>query len=195
LAPCYAAGHIHVGGLVDWTTAELAAKITLRETITKVDCARTGSPCDTFCDPMEPNSTGESTTLSAFWTAVGFTGLHLEVGSGPPGEFGYFLIGSGRDFQGIAIGQGRLCLGTGIGDSIGRYNVAGSILQSIGQFNAAGELENLSGTSHFGTGYDVPYAIPNQVQTIQPGETWHFQMWHREAGGSSNFSNALSVTF
>tara|TARA_Y100000590_G_scaffold148772_1_gene170921 strand:+ start:317 stop:1750 length:1434 start_codon:yes stop_codon:yes gene_type:complete len=31
--PCYVAGHIHVGGLVDWDTAHEAVKITLRETI------------------------------------------------------------------------------------------------------------------------------------------------------------------
>ena len=31
--PCYVAGHVHVGGLVDWDTAHEAVKITLRETI------------------------------------------------------------------------------------------------------------------------------------------------------------------
>lgn len=193
--PCYAAGHVHVGGLIDWNTARLAAEITLRETIAKVDCARSGSPCDTFCDPMDPNSTGASTQISGVWTAVGFTGMHLEATSGPPGEFGYFLIGSGRDFQGVAVSQGRLCLSTAAGETIGRYNVAGTVMQSLGQFDNSGTLVNMSGTSHFGTGFDVPYAIPNQANTIQTGETWHFQLWHRESGGASNFSNGLSVVF
>ncbi len=31
--PCYLAGHVHVGGLVDWDTAHEAALITVRETI------------------------------------------------------------------------------------------------------------------------------------------------------------------
>ena len=35
--PCYLAGHVHVGGLVDWETAHEAAKITLREIIKIVD--------------------------------------------------------------------------------------------------------------------------------------------------------------
>jgi len=35
--PCYTAGHVHVGGLIDWDTAHEAAKITLREVIKVVD--------------------------------------------------------------------------------------------------------------------------------------------------------------
>ena len=31
--PCYLAGHVHVGGLVDWDTAHEAVLITVRETI------------------------------------------------------------------------------------------------------------------------------------------------------------------
>ena len=34
---CYLAGHVHVGGLIDWETAHEAAKITLREVIKIVD--------------------------------------------------------------------------------------------------------------------------------------------------------------
>jgi len=35
--PCYTAGHVHVGGLIDWETAHEAAKVTLREVIKVVD--------------------------------------------------------------------------------------------------------------------------------------------------------------
>jgi len=35
--PCYLAGHIHVGGLIDWETAHEAVKISLREVIKVVD--------------------------------------------------------------------------------------------------------------------------------------------------------------
>ena len=31
-------------------------------------------------------------------------------------------------------------------------------------------------------------------RAIQPGETWRFQAWYRD-GGSSNFSDAVAVTF
>ena len=35
--PCYTAGHVHVGGLIDWEIAREAAKVTLREVIKIVD--------------------------------------------------------------------------------------------------------------------------------------------------------------
>jgi len=35
--PCYTAGHVHVGGLIDWEIARVAAKVTLREVIKIVD--------------------------------------------------------------------------------------------------------------------------------------------------------------
>ena len=35
--PCYTAGHVHVGGLIDWETAQEAAKVTLREVIKLVE--------------------------------------------------------------------------------------------------------------------------------------------------------------
>jgi hypothetical protein len=40
-APCYLAGHVHVGGLIDWVTAQEAAKITLREVIRIADQYKT----------------------------------------------------------------------------------------------------------------------------------------------------------
>ncbi len=35
--PLYTAGHVHVGGLIDWDTAREATKVTLREVIKYVD--------------------------------------------------------------------------------------------------------------------------------------------------------------
>ncbi len=56
------------------------------------------------------------------------------------------------------------------------------------------------GTSGNGKGYDVPIELPftwfyGEAIYVVPGQTWHFQLWHREANGSSNLSNGLSVTF
>ncbi len=31
--------------------------------------------------------------------------------------------------------------------------------------------------------------------SIMFGETWHFQLWHREDAGESNFSNGLSINY
>ncbi len=157
-----------------------------------IDPPAVGTP---FCDPMNVNSTGASTTLSGTPIAGG-SGLHLEATQGPPTEFGYFLVGTGVDDPGITISQGRLCLsGTG-GNFFGRYNVSGGALNSVGQFDAAGVMQNQVGTSAVGSGYDVPLELPFAGSpTILAGDTWHFQLWHREAAGESNFSNGLSVTF
>jgi hypothetical protein len=38
--PLYSAGHVHVGGLIDWETAQEATKVTLREVIKYVDLFR-----------------------------------------------------------------------------------------------------------------------------------------------------------
>ncbi len=122
------------------------------------------------------------------------SGLHLEINSGPPSQFGYMLVSTGRNVPGIAISQGHLCL-TG---SLGRYNVAGGAYDSIGIFDAAGVFNNLPGTatSTGGTGYDVPTNIPiTGSPLITAGSIWNFQLWHRENGGASNFSNGLAVIF
>ncbi|HPF13736.1 MAG TPA: hypothetical protein PLJ12_05675 [Planctomycetota bacterium] len=97
----------------------------------------TGTP---FCNPMNPNSTGASTTLTgSFGSGVG-SGLHLEASSGPPNQFGYFLIGTASATPGIAVSQGRLCLSISGGNVFGRYNVPGGSLNSVGLFNAGGVL-------------------------------------------------------
>ena len=33
------------------------------------------------------------------------------------------------------------------------------------------------------------------LAAIQPGETWHFQAWYRDAGSANNFTDAVSVMF
>ncbi|MEZ6021012.1 MAG: hypothetical protein R3F17_13175 [Planctomycetota bacterium] len=147
-----------------------------------------------FCSPMDVNSTGASTTLTGSMGAVSGSGLHLEVTQGPPTQFGYFLIGTGSADPGTQVGGGRLCLALTAGNQLGRYNIVGGSMNSIGLFNASGVLENLVSTSSTGTGFDVPSTIPSIGGTIMAGDTWHFQVWHREVG-SSNFSNGLSVTF
>ena len=94
---------------------------------------------------------------------------------------------------GVPVSQGLLCLAP----PLGRYTpTAGSAQNSVGKFNAAGVFENLFGNSSVSTGFDVPAALPDPPGgTIVAGSTWHFQLWYRDVGGVSNFSNGLSVTF
>ena len=157
-----------------------------------------GSAGVTFCDPMNVNSTGVSTTLSGSFGSGVESDLNLQVSNGVPSEFGYFLIGTAVDDPGIMISNGRLCLSIAAPNAFGRYNF-GTTTNSIGAFDASGNLVNLVGTatSSGGLGYDVASTNP-LGGTIMSGETWHFQMWHRDTpagAGNSNFSNGLSVTF
>ena len=145
-----------------------------------------------FCNPADPNSTGMPTVLTgAFGSGVG-SDLHLESTQGPPTQFGYFLVGSSQNDPGVPIGNGHLC----VSGSIGRYNIAGTDFNSVGVFDGSGILQNVSNTSSTASGYDVPSAVPvSGTPTIMAGDTWTFQLWHREAGGQANFSNGLSVMF
>ena len=151
-------------------------------------------PCEvTFsCTPL-PNSTSMTTLLTGALTGSPGTGLHLEATQGPPSQFGYFLIGTGLQSPGVIVGSGRLCLATAMPNMIGRYNVPGP-MNSIGQFDAAGVLQNLVGTSTVGSGFDVPTMNPVGGM-IMAGQTWHFQLWHRDLPMTSNFSNFLTWTF
>ena len=142
----------------------------------------------TFCDPGQPNSTGSAAVLAGTFTG---SALHLEATSGPNNQFGYVVV-SGSTSAGIPISQGLLCLGS----PIGRYNAAaGATKNSLGRFEA-GVFVNLSGTSTSGTGFDVPADLPGPINgTITPGQTWNFQLWYRDIGANSNFTNGLAATY
>lgn len=155
-------------------------------------CAQSSAP---FCLPGGVNSSGGPSGLEAsFGSGVG-SDLHLEATGGPAGQFGYFLVSTGVLEPGGVIGDGRLCLT----NPIGRYNgtSGGTVAASTGVFDATGRFTNLSGTSTIGSGFDVPSFVPLIGSTITPGETLHFQLWHRDLnpGPTVNFSTGLSVTF
>ncbi|MCB9908356.1 MAG: hypothetical protein H6830_11610 [Planctomycetes bacterium] len=155
-----------------------------------------GSAGTPFCDPMDPNSTGVPTVMTASFGSGTGSGLHLEALDGPPGQFGYFLVGNAASDPGIVVSQGRLCLAIDGGNALGRYNLGLGEGNSLGIFDAAGVLQNLLGTSATGSGFDVPASLPLAGSpTLHAGDTWHFQLWHRESAGASNFSNGLSVVF
>ncbi|MCP3918740.1 MAG: hypothetical protein GY711_24605 [bacterium] len=93
----------------------------------------------------------------------------------PPGEFGYFIVGSGQQ-QFVPPGtQGTICIA---GGALGRFLQAGQIIQG-----PAGSIA-----------VDLTSLPLSPAHAVQPGETWNFQCWFRDLG-SSNFTDAVSVTF
>ncbi len=155
----------------------------------------TGETGIRFCDPMDQNSTGLPTILTGNIGSGSGSGLHLEAAQGPPGEFGYLLVGGGFTQPGVSLGDGRLCLTGGPNQVFGRYNSSG-IQNSLGVFDGLGAFISLGNPPPGGTGYDIPAQLPvTGLPQIQTGETWHFQLWHRDIPSSSNLSNGLSVQF
>ena len=143
-----------------------------------------------FCQPANPSSVGTPVTLADSGPGGGV--YHLEATGGPPGEFGIFLVAALPSAP-VTVSAGNLCLAP----PLGRYTqTAGPGLDSIGQFDSAGRLNNFAGTSSVGSGFDVPAVLPSPPGgLILPGSTWCFQLWYRDVGGVSNFSDGLAVTF
>ena len=133
-----------------------------------------------FCGPAVPNSSGLSAEIIAVGSNVaGGEPLGLIASNLPSNEFGYFLVGTGTGVVSPPGSNGNLCL---IGGPIGRFNRVDQIQHS-----------QLGGTC-FGIGVDT-LALPlNPEHSVMAGETFHFQAWFRD-GTSSNFTNAVSVTF
>ncbi|MDE0916357.1 MAG: VCBS repeat-containing protein, partial [Planctomycetota bacterium] len=144
-----------------------------------------------FCNPANLHSGGGFASLAA----SGFSGpgrYHLASNNGPVNQFGYFLLSAGFNDPGVPVSQGRLCLQA----PTGRYSpAAGGVLDSMGHFDAGGVFQSLNGNSSVGSGFDVPFNLPNPPGgIISAGATWNFQLWYRD-GVASNFSDGVSVTF
>jgi probable HAF family extracellular repeat protein len=136
-----------------------------------------------YCDSQSyPNSTlcsgrayaNGSTLFSANDITVGATALPLNA-------FGFFLTSrnQGSVFP-VNNSQGRLCLG----GFIGRYVGPGQIKNS-GTTGAFSIMVNLT-------------LMPQPFGGVssQPGDSWHFQAWYRDANPQtiSNFTDAVTVT-
>ena len=113
-----------------------------------------------FCHATANSSGDICRLLASDLPGVG-AGKHLEVQGGPPGQFGYLLVGSGANASSpIPIQFGLLCLDATGGNIIGRYNFATGGRFSVGEFDGNGVLQNLTGTSTVGSGFDVPVLLP-----------------------------------
>ena len=140
-----------------------------------------------YCDSV-PNSVGMATDMrSGSWLWVEGTQelsqMHtLHCLDMPLNQFGLMIAATETgDVLFPGGSAGRLCLG----GSFGRYNSQVASSGPGGVFTATID----------------PSAIvqPNGPVASAPGETWFFQVWHRDLGPggvpTSTFSNACAVTF
>jgi hypothetical protein len=136
-----------------------------------------------YCSPATSNSTGQSGSMAVIGSnAVGANDITLVAGTVSLHSFEFFLTSrdQGNVFP-VSNSQGRLCLGGFIGRYVGPGQVKNS--GSMGTFSLALDLSAM--------------AHPFSPVSAQPGQTWHFQAWHRDANPTltSNFTDAVSVTF
>jgi len=119
---------------------------------------------ESYCGPAVPHSAGASARMSLVGSIVlAQNDLTLHATDLPTHTFGYFLASTSAG--NTTVGQGTLCLGGGIG----RFNGPGQV-QSTGPL---GELALAIGTQQVPT--------PTGFTAMQPGQTWHFQCWFRDA--------------
>lgn len=132
------------------------------------------------CAPGTVNSTGTPSVLAARGSAVAEDQtLTLEAGFVRPGSFGFAIM---SQTAGLTVNpggsDGTLCL-DGV---IGRYTAQPGQADGSGRITIPLDLAAL------------PAPLPPAVQS---GETWFFQIWHRDLNPTptSNFTTAVAVTF
>ena len=145
--------------------------------VTGVDSV--GTP---FCGPAVPNSTGQTGVLVGLGSnVVADMDFSLQASNLNLNDFALPLVSLDQAFiQMPGNSVGNLCLG----GSIGRFNSLISPTGATGSFTVQIDLN----------------AIPQGagLVSVLPGETWNFQVWHRDTVNglsSSNFTQGLNVTF
>lgn len=128
----------------------------------------------------QPNSSGQVGTLKALGnSSVGSNLVILLSDQLPLGLPGYYLIATDPGFVPFFGGsQGTLCLG----GALYRLN------QNVQRVNAAGEVSRTLDLTE----------LPALGAQVLPGETWHFQFWHRDFIGvvsTSNTTQSAAITF
>lgn len=124
------------------------------------------------CTP-NANSTGAPSNLEANGSPhLADDLLSFRVTGLPTGRFAYFVMAASSGSTPVA--SGVLCLAPPL------VRFSGAVLNS-GPFGVVEFSPSLA-------------ALP-QNTTIAVGETWHFQLWHRDVGATSNFSDAVAVTW
>ncbi|MEM8712419.1 MAG: SdrD B-like domain-containing protein, partial [Planctomycetota bacterium] len=135
-----------------------------------------------YCGPAVNNSLGLPGELRASGSiAAAANDVRLLASQLPPGSLGYFIVGASAGFIPNPGGSsGNLC----ILPPLGRYVPFAAAVSPAGTMELDLDLT----------------AIPQPTSTVaaHPGETWRFQLWHRDGIGgvpTSNFTEGLAITF
>ncbi len=129
-----------------------------------------------YCSPAANNSSGSPATICAAGSnMVAATDLHLYAAELPDAQFGYFLASQTQGLFNPPGSSGLICLG----GNIGRYNQVANIIQ--------GPMGSIQ--------IDLTAIPVNPPTAVIPGDTWNFQCWFRDIGSTSNFTDAVRVTF
>ena len=123
-----------------------------------------------------PNSTGQSGVTSAQGSPIANDNdVTLTASQLPAGQFGYFIGSMTQGLFNPPASSGFICLG----GTIGRFN----------QPNLIGQGPT------FSIQIDTTAIPVFPPVAINPGETWNFQAWYRDAAGTNNFTDAVAIGF
>jgi len=131
-----------------------------------------------YCDPAVPNSTGVAGQLHVVGSdVVADQDLRLKGSDLPANKLCLFLASQTQGFiQQPGVSAGNFCLGA----PFARFNT---------------QAQN-SGPFGFATiDVDMTHIRTSPPQPILAGQTWNFQLWHRDSGGTSNFTQGVEVLF
>ena len=136
------------------------------------------------CDPQTPNSTGVFAQIGASGVPVAANNdMRLTVNQLPLNSIGMFVNSMGMGYVSPSNSVGRLCINQG----------------GVGRFNRPGEIQVAAGPPSVDLQLDLTnLARPSGSTSVQAGETWFFQYWHRDtvAGmATSNFTGAIAIPF
>lgn len=137
---------------------------------------------DVYCN-ANPNSTGQPGRLDATGSPFVAQNDVLFVASRmPPHAFGFVIVSPQQAFVPFAGGsQGNLCVGQPVGRGVG------GVIFDTGVTGSSAVRANLQALPQ-----------PNGPIAVLPGNTFHFQAWHRDTfggGTTSNFTDAVRILF
>ena len=135
----------------------------------------------TYCSPAVANSTGLPGVVTILGNETVFLNdFKVSARSLPRNSLGYFLASTtAGSISPIPGSVGTLCVAGNIGRGVG-----GGVLSAGSTGTMIGAVDLLT----------MPQ--PTGAVAVQAGETWRFQLWHRDVPPlNSNFTDAVSVTF